>query len=152
MTGKETTRGSLWLVATPIGNLSDFSSRATSVLANVDIIASEDTRVTKKLLNHLDISKPLISYREENEKFKSLELADLIDSGQSVAIVSDAGYPGISDPGFRLVRECRRRGINVFPIPGPNAAILHLLLQVYLLTNFSFWAFYQKKRQLLKKY
>ena len=144
MTGKETTRGSLWLVATPIGNLSDFSSRATSVLANVDIIASEDTRVTKKLLNHLDISKPLISYREENEKFKSLELADLIDSGQSVAIVSDAGYPGISDPGFRLVRECRRRGINVFPIPGPNAAITALAASGLPTHQFLFGLFIKK--------
>ena len=151
MTGKETTRGSLWLVATPIGNLSDFSSRATSVLANVDIIASEDTRVTKKLLNHLDISKPLISYREENEKFKSLELADLIDSGQSVAIVSDAGYPGISDPGFRLVRECRRRGINVFPIPGPNAAITALAASGLPTHQFLFLGFLSKKASAIEK-
>ena len=119
-------KGILWLVATPIGNLSDFSSRGTDAISNADKIACEDTRVTKKLLDHLSIKKPLVSYREENERVKSIELAELVESGQSIALVSDAGYPGISDPGFRLIRECRRRGLRVCPIPGPNAAITAL--------------------------
>ena len=84
--------GSLWLVATPIGNLSDFSPRGKEVLSNVDQVACEDTRVTKKLLNSLSLEVPLISYREENERKKSIELADLIEGGKKIALLSDAGY------------------------------------------------------------
>jgi 16S rRNA (cytidine1402-2'-O)-methyltransferase len=96
------------------------------VLCECDLIACEDTRVTKKLLANLELSKPMISYREENEKRQSGILAEEILKGQRIALLSDAGYPGISDPGFRLVRECRKQNIQVVPIPGPNAAITAL--------------------------
>jgi 16S rRNA (cytidine1402-2'-O)-methyltransferase len=137
--------GRLWLVATPIGNLKDFSQRGAEVLAQVDQIACEDTRITKRLLNFLDLNKPLVSYREENEKVKSLELVELIKSGQSIALVSDAGYPGISDPGFRLVRECRRRKIEVCPIPGANAAITTLAASGLPTHQFLYLGFLPKK-------
>ncbi len=137
--------GELWLVATPIGNLADFPPRGGKILNEVDRIACEDTRVTKKLLNFLGISKPLVSYREENEKTKSLELVKLIESGQSIALVSDAGYPGISDPGFRLVRECRRKKIIVRPVPGPNAAITALACSGLPTHQFLYLGFLPKK-------
>ena len=98
--------GCLYLVASPIGNLGDISSRGIQTLVNSDFIACEDTRVTGKLLSRLEIQKKLISYREENEKTKSLQIALEIEQGKKVALLSDAGYPCISDPGFRLVREC----------------------------------------------
>lgn len=137
--------GTLWLVATPIGNLNDFSNRGADTISNADQIACEDTRVTKKLLDHLSIKKPLVSYREENERIKSVELAELIESGQSIALVSDAGYPGISDPGFRLIRECRRRGLRVCPIPGPNAAITALAASGLPTHQFLYLGFLPKK-------
>ena len=137
--------GTFFLVATPIGNLSDFSPRAREVLAQCDLIACEDTRVTKKLLDFFGISKPLVSYREENEKKKTVELADALQEGKSIALVSDAGYPGISDPGFRLVRECRIREIPVVPIPGPNAAITVLAASGLPTHKFLFLGFLPKK-------
>ena len=137
--------GILYLVATPIGNLSDLSSRVRDSLDNCDLIACEDTRVTKKLLDHLSLSKPLVSYREENEVKKTTELADLIEQGKSVALVSDAGYPGISDPGFRMVRECRSRGIPIVPVPGPNAAITVLAASGLPTHQFLFLGFLPKK-------
>jgi len=118
--------GVLYLVATPIGNLGDLSQRSADVLRSSDLIACEDTRVTAKLLNHLEISVPTTSYREENERRKAPELADRIAEGDNISIVCDAGIPGISDPGFRLIRECRRRKLSVVPIPGPNAALTAL--------------------------
>jgi 16S rRNA (cytidine1402-2'-O)-methyltransferase len=144
-------QGVLWLVATPIGNLKDFSSRGAAVLSGADLIACEDTRVTAKLLDFLSISKPLVSYREENEKTKSVELVDLIISGQSIALVSDAGYPGISDPGFRLVRECRRKGVDVCPIPGANAAITALAASGLPTHQFIYLGFLPKKSAAAKK-
>ena len=143
--------GILWLVATPIGNLKDFSIRGAEVLGQVDQIACEDTRVTKRLLDFLNLSKPMVSYREENEKVKSLELVKLIESGQSIALVSDAGYPGISDPGFRLVRECRRRKINVCPIPGANAAITTLASSGLPTHQFLYLGFLPKKSAAAQK-
>ena len=118
--------GCLYIVATPIGNLGDFTGRGKKVLSECDLIACEDTRVTKKLLSHLELSKPMISYREENERKQSEFLASEISKGQRIALLSDAGYPGISDPGFRLIRECRKQNIEVVPVPGPNAAITAL--------------------------
>ena len=109
------------------------------------MIACEDTRVTKKLLDHLSISKTLVSYREENEVRKTTELADLLEQGKSIALVSDAGYPGISDPGFRLVRECRVREIPIVPIPGPNAAITVLAVSGLPTHQFLFLGFLPKK-------
>jgi 16S rRNA (cytidine1402-2'-O)-methyltransferase len=137
--------GTLFLVATPIGNLSDLSSRVRDALENCDLIACEDTRVTKKLLDHLSLSKTLVSYREENEVRKTTELADLLEQGKSIALVSDAGYPGISDPGFRLVRECRVREIPIVPIPGPNAAITVLAASGLPTHQFLFLGFLPKK-------
>jgi 16S rRNA (cytidine1402-2'-O)-methyltransferase len=118
--------GTLFVVATPIGNLSDISKRALDVLEKVQVIACEDTRQTIKLLNHFGIQKPLTSYHEFNEEKKAAELADQLAGETSIALVSDAGMPGISDPGYRLVRLCRTRGITVVPVPGPNAALTAL--------------------------
>ena len=137
--------GTFFLVATPIGNLSDLSSRVRDALENCDLIACEDTRVTKKLLDHLSLSKSLISYREENEVKKTAELAELLEQGKSVTLVSDAGYPGISDPGFRMVRECRSRGIPIVPVPGPNAAITVLAASGLPTHQFLFLGFLPKK-------
>ena len=137
--------GALYLVATPIGNLSDLSPRARDALDKCDLIACEDTRVTKKLLDHLSLSKPLVSYREENEVRKTVELAGLLEQGKSVALVSDAGYPGISDPGFRMVRECRTQDIPIVPIPGPNAAITVLAASGLPTHQFLFLGFLPKK-------
>ena len=137
--------GIFFLVATPIGNLSDLPPRAREALDQCDLIACEDTRVTKKLLDHLSLSKTLVSYREENEVRKTTELADLLEQGKSIALVSDAGYPGISDPGFRLVRECRGREIPVVPIPGPNAAITVLAASGLPTHQFLFLGFLPKK-------
>jgi len=118
--------GTLFLVATPIGNLNDISKRAIEVLQKVQLIACEDTRQTIKLLNHFGIQKPLTSYHEFNEEKKAAEIADQLAGDISIALVSDAGMPGISDPGYRLVRLSRIRGITVVPIPGPNAAVTAL--------------------------
>jgi 16S rRNA (cytidine1402-2'-O)-methyltransferase len=118
--------GTLFLVATPIGNLGDISARALDTLRNADVIACEDTRQSLKLLSHFGIQKPLTSYHDFNEREKAMELAGRIENGENVALVSDAGTPAISDPGFRLVRVCRERGISVVSIPGANAAITAL--------------------------
>src|SRR6185436_5011613 len=107
----------LSLVATPIGNLGDISSRALESLRNADVIACEDTRHTLKLLSHFGIQKPLISYHEFNEQEKSHEIVGMIEAGRNVALVSDAGTPAISDPGYRVVRLCRERGLEVISIP-----------------------------------
>jgi 16S rRNA (cytidine1402-2'-O)-methyltransferase len=118
--------GALIIVATPIGNLSDISPRALESLRNADLIACEDTRQTLKLLNHFGIQKPLVSYHDFNEEKKASDLGEKIRNGATVALVSDAGTPGISDPGYRLVRYCREHGLNVFSIPGPSAAVTAL--------------------------
>lgn len=120
--------GTLTLVAVPIGNLGDCSTRAIETLQAATCIACEDTRVTGKLLHKLGIEhKPeLVSYRDENEKFLASQLADRLAAGESLTLVSDAGTPAISDPGFRLVRECRTRGIAVTTTPGASAVITAL--------------------------
>src|SRR5947199_4840136 len=110
--------GTLFLVATPIGNLADISRRALEVLNEVDLIACEDTRHTIKLLNHFGIQKPLESYHDFNEAKKAQQLVTRIHDGLNVALVSDAGTPAVSDPGYRVVRACRERGIPVIAIPG----------------------------------
>src|SRR3954465_7863024 len=115
--------GTLFVVATPIGNLSDLSVRALDTLRSVDLIACEDTRHTLKLLNHFGIQKPLESYHDFNEREKAERFAARIHEGLNVALVSDAGTPGISDPGYRLVKACRGLGISVIAIPGAKAAI-----------------------------
>lgn len=124
MSESTNTAGQLTLVAAPIGNLGDVTARAVETLQNADTIACEDTRVTGKLLSKLGIEKssPLLSYREENEKQMAVQLADRIAAGEQIALISDAGMPAISDPGFRLVRECRKRGLAVTAAPGLTAA------------------------------
>jgi 16S rRNA (cytidine1402-2'-O)-methyltransferase len=120
--------GTLYLVATPIGNLGDMSFRAVETLKQVDLIACEDTRHTQKLLNHYSIANKLVSYHEHNEASRSDELVARMTAGNSVAVVTDAGTPGISDPGYRLVRRAIEAGIRVEAIPGPvafvNAAVI----------------------------
>ena len=115
--------GTLYLVATPIGNLRDITFRAVEVLKTVDVIACEDTRHTRKLLNALEIDNKLVSYHEHNESERAAELAEMLAAGKSVAVVSDAGTPGINDPGFRLVQAAREVGGPVVAIPGAVAFV-----------------------------
>ena len=138
-------KGTLYIVATPIGNLSDLSERAKTILASVDLIAAEDTRHTKKLLQHLGINRPLLALHEHNEDAKSELVADRLMSGEAVALVSDAGTPLISDPGFPLVRECHQRSIPVSPIPGPSALIAGLSASGLATDEFHFLGFVPRK-------
>ena len=118
--------GILYVTGTPIGNLSDLSPRAAQTLENVDFIAAEDTRVTLKLLNHLGIKKPMVSYFEHNKRERGEIICQRIEQGESCAIVTDAGMPCISDPGEDLIRLCAERGIQSVVIPGPSAVIAAL--------------------------
>jgi 16S rRNA (cytidine1402-2'-O)-methyltransferase len=115
--------GTLYIIATPIGNLEDITLRAIRTLKDVDIIAAEDTRHTQTLLRHFTINTPLTSYHDHNERAKTGQVVARLERGESVALVSDAGTPGISDPGYRLVLAATRLGIRVVPIPGPTALI-----------------------------
>jgi 16S rRNA (cytidine1402-2'-O)-methyltransferase len=119
--------GSLYIVSTPIGNLEDITERALRVLKEVALIACEDTRHTRKLLNHYGINTPTVSYHDHNERERALELLDRLQKGASIAIVSDAGTPGINDPGFRVVRLAIENDISVIPVPGPSALIAALV-------------------------
>jgi len=121
------TPGTLYLVATPIGNLADITQRALQILNDVDLIACEDTRHTHKLLNHYGLSTNTISYHEHNEQKRATELIDRLKQGTNIAVVSDAGTPSISDPGFRLVRAAIENDITIVPIPGPSALITALI-------------------------
>jgi 16S rRNA (cytidine1402-2'-O)-methyltransferase len=125
-TQREIGTGCLYLVATPIGNLEDITLRAIRILKEADLIACEDTRQTLKLLNHYGIRKEMVSYHEHNELTRSPELAIELEQGAQIALVSDAGTPGISDPGHRLVTLCLRHHIPVVPIPGPSALVAAL--------------------------
>lgn len=113
--------GHLYVVATPIGNLFDLTDRARAILATADLVACEDTRVTGGLLDRLGLKRELVAYHEHNETEAAERLADALAGGRSVALATDAGTPGLSDPGFRVVRACRRRGLPVVPVPGPVA-------------------------------
>src|SRR5215467_12839542 len=137
----------LFVVATPIGNLGDITARALETLRNVDLVACEDTRHTIKLLTHFGIQRPLISYHDFNEKERAAELVKKIEGGLKVALVSDAGTPGISDPGYRLVRLCRERRIDVISIPGANAAIAALASSGLPSDQFLFVGFLPAKRK-----
>lgn len=120
--------GKLYVVGTPIGNLGDLSPRAAETLSNVDFIAAEDTRVTVKLLNHLGVKTPMISYHEHNKASRHESIVLRIEAGESCALVTDAGMPAVSDPGEDLVRFCRERGIDVESVPGPSALITALAI------------------------
>lgn len=140
-----TNTGILFIVATPIGNLDDVSQRAAEVLANVNIIAAEDTRHTRKLLNQLKIDTPLTAYHDHSDAKKADKLLLRVHQGQSVALVSDAGTPLISDPGYRLVRLARKSGITVRPIPGASAVIAALSVAGLATDKFIFEGFLPAK-------
>ena len=118
--------GCLYVVATPIGNLKDLSTRAVAILTDSDVIACENTRKARRLLDPFGIKTEVILCNEHNEKRQANTIADMVTSGKSVALISEAGTPCISDPGFRVVRECRRRGLPVAPVPGPSAGVAAL--------------------------
>ncbi|PYN50477.1 MAG: 16S rRNA (cytidine(1402)-2'-O)-methyltransferase [Candidatus Rokuibacteriota bacterium] len=118
--------GTLFVVATPIGNLEDITLRALRVLREADLVACEDTRRTRALLSHFDIHKPTVSYYEQNKLTRGPQLLRDLADGRTIALVTDAGTPGISDPGILLVREARAQGIRVIPIPGPAAVVTAL--------------------------
>lgn len=138
--------GILYIVATPIGNLEDITLRALRVLKEVDFIAAEDTRHSLKLLNHYSIEKPLLSYWSEREKVRSEEIINLLKSGKSIALISDAGTPGISDPGAVLIRRAIEEGISVVPVPGASALIAALSVSGLFTEEFSFFGFLPPKR------
>lgn len=133
--------GTLYVVGTPIGNLGDITLRALEILKNVDIIACEDTRQTIKLLNHFDIKGKLVAYHKFNEKEKSISLIDDLKNGKNVAIVTDAGTPCISDPGYILIKEARINNIDVIAIPGASAVVSALSVSGIDTTNFAFVGF-----------
>lgn len=135
------TKGTLYVCATPIGNLGDITLRVLDTLREADLIAAEDTRHSRKLLQHFQIKTPLTSYHEHNEKKKSLELAEKLRDGQTIALISDAGLPGISDPGCEVIRLCREEGIPVDVLPGPNAALTALVLSGMPTEHFAFHGF-----------
>ena len=144
---EETTPGTLYLVATPIGNLGDISARAAETLRSVDFIAAEDTRVTRKLLAHLNIKKQLVSYYEHNRKESGDKIITRILSGENCALVSDAGTPGISDPGEDLVRLCIETGVPTFTVPGPSAVVAALALSGLPAGRFTFEGFLSTARK-----
>lgn len=143
--------GTLYLVATPIGNLEDITYRAVRVLKEVDLIAAEDTRQTLKLLNHLEISKPMISYHRHNEDVRSDVLLQKLLEGQNIAIVTDAGTPGISDPGEEIVKVAIENGIKIEPIPGACALINALIASGLDTKEFSFYGFLPTNKKLMKR-
>jgi 16S rRNA (cytidine1402-2'-O)-methyltransferase len=138
--------GILYVVATPIGNLEDITFRALRILKEVDLIACEDTRHTGKLLAHYAVHKPLESYHEHNELTKSEKLVNDLLSGKRVALVSDAGTPGISDPGYRLIKLCIEKGLRVVPLPGPVAFAAALSASGLPTDRFSFFGFAPARR------
>ena len=133
--------GTLYVVATPIGNLEDMTYRAVRVLREADLIACEDTRHTAKLLAHYGIEKPTVSYHEHNEAARAEELVAKLEQGQNIAQVSDAGMPGISDPGYRVIRLAIERGIHVVPVPGASAVISALAASGLATDSFQFLGF-----------
>lgn len=144
-------KGKLYLVATPIGNLEDITLRAINVLKDVDLIAAEDTRHTLKLLNHLNLANPLISYHRHNEDIKTDKLMDKLLEGKNIALVSDAGTPGICDPGEAIVKTCVEKGIDVIPIPGACAMINALVASGIDTKEFTFLGFLPLNKKLRKE-
>lgn len=137
--------GRLVLVATPIGNLADLSPRAVRALADADVVAAEDTRHTRVLLDHAGVRVPLVSYHDHNEDSRTGPLLDRVAAGETVAVVTDAGTPGLADPGFRLVREAVERGLAVEAVPGPAAALQALVLSGLPMDRFAFEGFLPRR-------
>lgn len=138
--------GTLYITATPIGNLEDITLRALRILKEVDVIAAEDTRHTRKLLTHFEISTPLISYYREKEQERSVQLVKRILAGESIALVSDAGTPGISDPGAVLVNLAQKEGVTIVPVPGPSALATALSVSGITDSSFLFLGFAPSKK------
>jgi len=145
MTETQVNSGTLYIVATPIGNLGDISQRAIDILSQVDVIACEDTRHTQKLLSAFSIKNKTLSMHDHNERQRQDQIASMLQEGKSIALVSDAGTPLISDPGFHLVRHCRQLGLSVSPIPGACAAIAALSCAGLPTDRFTFEGFLPSK-------
>jgi len=135
----------LYVVATPLGNLGDITLRALEALKDADVIAAEDTRHSGNLLRHYEIRKPLVSYHEHNEAMRTAQLIERLAAGETVALISDAGLPGISDPGARLIRECIRREVPFTIIPGPSAVLTALVGSGFSTEQFFFGGFLPPK-------
>jgi len=144
--------GTLYLVATPIGNLEDMTMRAIRTLREADLIAAEDTRQTRKLLTHFDIRNRLVSYHEHNKDTSGPELLRMLEEGMSIALVSDAGTPAVSDPGAELAAEAAARGIPVVPIPGANAAVSALIISGLPTSRFLFAGFPPRDRKGMQRF
>jgi len=142
----------LYIVSTPIGNLEDITLRAINILKDVDLIACEDTRTTKKLLSRYQIQKQLTSYHEHNEVDKAAELLSILKEGKSIALVSDAGTPGISDPGYRIVKLASENRIQVVPVPGASAVLAALSVSGLPTSSFTFLGFLPKQNKKLTEY
>ena len=142
--------GTLYIVATPIGNLDDITLRALNTLKEADLILAEDTRHTLKLLNHYEISKPLISYHRHNEEIRQDKIIEKLLQGENIALVSDAGTPGICDPGEVIIKKCIEENINVVPIPGPCAMINALICSGIETKEFNFFGFLPINKKLRK--
>jgi 16S rRNA (cytidine1402-2'-O)-methyltransferase len=138
---------SLYLVSTPIGNLEDLTLRALRVLKEVDLIACEDTRHTRRLLDHFGINKPTISYHEYNEQTRAGEIVERLERGEKIALVTDAGTPGVSDPAYRVVKAAIERGVAVIPVPGATALIAGLIASGLPTDSFLFIGFLPHKKQ-----
>jgi 16S rRNA (cytidine1402-2'-O)-methyltransferase len=152
MSGQEKTPGTLYIVSTPIGNLEDITLRALRVLKEVDLIAAEDTRRTRQLLTHYGIHKPLISYHEHNRRMREKTLLRDLSEGKSIALVTDAGTPGISDPGEELVRGAVQAGIPLVSIPGPVALVAALSVSGLPTESFLFYGFLPSKAAARRKW
>jgi len=144
-------QGTIYLVGTPIGNLEDITLRALRVLREADLIACEDTRRSRKLLDHFEIHKPLLSYHDHNEEASAKGLAARAQAGDNIAVITDAGMPGISDPGFRLVQEAIQSGITIVPIPGPVALETALIASGLPTDSFRFGGFLPSRKSQREK-
>ena len=143
--------GTLYIVATPIGNLGDLTPRAAETFARADFIAAEDTRVTLKLLNHLGLKKPMVSYYEHNLRERGGYILDRVAAGESCALCSDAGMPAVSDPGELIVRDAHARGIPDVPVPAPRAAVTALCVSGQVTGRFVFEGFLPTNRRQKKE-
>jgi 16S rRNA (cytidine1402-2'-O)-methyltransferase len=152
MTQRERSRGILYIVSTPIGNLGDISARAVDVLKSVDLIASEDTRTCGRLLSHFDIKTPQMSYHDHNEKSKAPKLAEALIEGRSLALITEAGTPLISDPGYHLVRTAIEKGIEIVPVPGPSSLLAALAVSGFPTDRFCFEGYPPRTESKMRKF